>query len=67
MMLKRNLESLLADLENLSESEMGQLQGGFSSVTQSGALFVVEEKDSKTCSGVNNCRGGNCTTGCGKN
>jgi len=65
MMLKRNLEFLLAELESLNESEMGQLQGGFSSVTQSTALFVVEEKDSKTCSGVNNCRGGNCTTGCG--
>ena len=62
-MTMKDLKSLLGKLEALAESEMGQLQGGFASV--SGEGLKAKSAKNVECKITNNCSGGNCIVGCG--
>ncbi len=68
--MKKNLKSILLKLEQLEENQMGQLQGGFASITitpDHGPLSAT----TNNCKGglcgptTNNCQGGNCSQTCG--
>ena len=63
--MKKNLKSILQKLERIEENQMGQLQGGFASVSSPSSQAVFAEKNKLGCSVTNNCDGGNCVAGCG--
>ncbi|MCC6283415.1 MAG: hypothetical protein IT262_22610 [Saprospiraceae bacterium] len=64
-MYKKDLSVLLNSLEALQESEMGQLQGGFASLSAKPSIVALDAKNDY-CPIVNNCDGGNCVVNCGK-
>ena len=65
--MKKNLKSILQKLERIEENQMGQLQGGFTSVTSNNSpqSAFASDKNKDGCIVTNNCHGGNCTKGCG--
>ncbi|MCC6283414.1 MAG: hypothetical protein IT262_22605 [Saprospiraceae bacterium] len=64
-MRTKNLASLMAKLEALQEVEMGQLQGGFASLSAKASMAALDAKNDH-CPITNNCDGGNCVVNCGK-
>ena len=64
-MTKKDLKSLLDNLESLQESEMGQLNGGFASLSAQSPARVLDARNDY-CTITNNCNGGNCVVNCGK-
>ncbi|MCC6283416.1 MAG: hypothetical protein IT262_22615 [Saprospiraceae bacterium] len=64
-MTKKDLQSLLLNLESLEESDMGQLQGGFASLSVQSSNRMVDARNDY-CTITNNCDGGNCVVNCGK-
>ncbi|MCC6283418.1 MAG: hypothetical protein IT262_22625 [Saprospiraceae bacterium] len=61
-MEKKDFKTLLAKLETLAESELGQLQGGFAIIASTS--YSAADKNVR-CEITNNCNGGNCVSGCG--
>ncbi len=65
----KDLKSILKKLDQIEENQMGQLQGGFASITLTvgGTQFSNTTNNCKGthCPVTNNCHGGNCGPNCG--
>ncbi|MCC6283413.1 MAG: hypothetical protein IT262_22600 [Saprospiraceae bacterium] len=61
--MKKKLQVLLLKMEYIQELEMGQLQGGFASLSVRSETQSVRETN-KDCPTTNNCKGSNCIYGC---
>lgn len=62
--MKKTKKMDLAKFETLGHSSDGKLVGGFSVTFTASTMDVLAKND--RCQTVNNCNGGNCVSGCGK-
>ncbi len=67
--MKKDLNSILQRLEKIEENQMGQLQGGFASISFSPDVNSFNNTTNNckkgTCPVTNNCHGANCGANCG--
>ncbi len=68
--MTNNLKSVLKSLDQIEENHLGQLMGGFASISSKGDPRLAQATNNcrKHCGGggtPNNCQGGNCHAGCG--